>query len=253
MILELNHVTKRFGGLTAISDMSMRVPEHSIKALIGPNGAGKTTAFNLITGVYDVTEGSILFEGREISNTRPDKVVEMGICRTFQNIRLFKKMTALDNVATGMHCRSKNDLMSVVFRPLFTRTEEKEIYEKSMELLKYFRLDGYAKEMANNLAYGHQRILEIARALASQPKLLLLDEPAAGMNREEKVALVDLIRRIRDDFHLTILLVEHDMSLVMSLAEDITVLNFGTVIANGTPEEIQKNEQVIEAYLGRDD
>lgn len=253
MILELKHVTKQFGGLTAINDMTMSVPEHGIKALIGPNGAGKTTAFNLITGVYDVTGGSISFNGMDITNTRPDKTVQLGICRTFQNIRLFRKMSALDNVATGMHTQSKNDMLSAIFDPVGTRAEEKQIKDKSMDLLRYFHLEDSANELASNLPYGHQRILEIARALASKPKLLLLDEPAAGMNREEKIELVDMIRKIRDDFDLSVLLVEHDMSLIMTLAEDITVLNFGTVIANGTPEEIQKNEQVIEAYLGRDD
>ena len=253
MILEMKNVSKKFGGLTATNEMNMTVEDHSIKALIGPNGAGKTTAFNLITGVYQPTSGQILFDGKEITGMKPDKTVELGICRTFQNIRLFKKMSAVDNVITGMHSRMKNDSLNILFHYFKSKREEKEAYEKAMELLKYFKLDGKRDEMACNLPYGHQRILEIARALASKPKLLLLDEPAAGMNREEKTELVKTISNIRDDFDVTILLVEHDMSLVMTLAEDITVINFGTVIACGTPDVVQKDEQVIEAYLGRDE
>lgn len=182
MILELKHVTKQFGGLTAINDMTMSVKKGTIKALIGPNGAGKTTAFNLITGVYSLTGGDIFYDGARITNTAPDKTVRLGICRTFQNIRLFKKMTALDNVMTGMHCRTKNDVLSMIYRFRKTIEEEKEIRERSMELLRYFKLDEKRGETAGNLPYGHQRLLEIARALASSPRLLLLDEPAAGMN-----------------------------------------------------------------------
>lgn len=253
MILEMSNVTKRFGGLVAINEMNMSVKENAIKGLIGPNGAGKTTAFNLITGVYMVTGGEIVFNGKNITNTAPNKTVELGICRTFQNIRLFKKMSALETVMTGMHCRTQNDVLSVLFQFRKSMAEEKLIREKSMELLRYFKLEDKCQVMASNLPYGHQRILEIARALASSPSLLLLDEPAAGMNKEEKRALIDTIYHIREDFHVSILLVEHDMSLVMTVAEDITVLNFGTVIAEGTPNAIQSNDLVIEAYLGKDD
>lgn len=253
MILELRNVTKRFGGLVAINDLSMDVPDGCIKALIGPNGSGKTTAFNLITGVYQLNTGEIWYNGNNITNTAPHKTVSMGISRTFQNIRLFKKMSVIDNVLTGMHCRNNNDILSVLLRISKTRAEENAMREKAIGLLEYFNLADRQEELSSNLPYGHQRLLEIARALASEPKLLLLDEPAAGMNKEEKIMLTDMIRRVRDDFHLSVLLVEHDMSLVMTIAEAITVINFGTVIANGKSEDIQKNESVIEAYLGKED
>lgn len=252
-LLELQHVTKKFGGLTAVDDLSLAVEQGQIKALIGPNGAGKTTVFNLITGVYDVTSGKILFDGKDICGMAPDKTVKAGICRTFQNIRLFKKMTAIDNVMTGMHCRTHNDILSSFLNPFKTNAEEKMIREKSLEHMDFLGIIDMKDELAQNLPYGHQRLLEIARALASEPKLLFLDEPAAGMNKEEKAKLIEMIRRIREHYQVSILLVEHDMGIIMDISESIAVINYGKKIAEGTPSEIQNNEDVIEAYLGRGD
>lgn len=253
MLLKTNGVTKRFGGLVAINNATLGLAKGTIKGLIGPNGSGKTTMFNIITGVYNVDGGNITLDGVDITGLAPDKIVSLGISRTFQNIRLFKKMTALDNVLVGMHSRSKNNALSPILSYRQMMIEEKNMYERGMELLKYFDMGNNAKTSAGNLPYGHQRILEIARALAAQPKVLLLDEPAAGMNETEKKELIDTIFGIRKDFDVTILLVEHDMDLVMTLSQDITVINFGKVIAEGSPEEVQSNELVIEAYLGRDD
>lgn len=288
-VLTLNNVTKRFGGLTAVGDVSFEIKEGEIFGLIGPNGAGKTTIFNLITGVYTITEGEIHFHGNGrpqlvaeadpygtgfwndlkrrfiFKPNKPFQIAEMGITRTFQNIRLFKKLSVYENVLTACH-RSASYGLFVSFFPWkvpFTdivlppfkgvAAQEKALNEKTEELLKMMGLWEYKDMTAANLPYGLQRKLEIARALALDPKLLLLDEPAAGMNPEETLALVDLIKEIREKFHLTVLIIEHHMDLVMNLCDRIYVLNFGRYLAQGAPEEIQNNKDVIEAYLGKEE
>ncbi|HIR93462.1 MAG TPA: ABC transporter ATP-binding protein [Candidatus Egerieimonas intestinavium] len=250
-LLELRNVSKVFGGLKAVDSVDLKVEDEQIAALIGPNGAGKTTVFNMITGAYKVSTGDITFNGENICKYKPHIIVEKGIARTFQNIRLFKKATVLENVMTGFHCKTKTGMLNIIYNPMMTRREEQEVQEKSMEILKFLGLDGVADLQAANIPYGHQRLLEIGRALATSPKLLLLDEPAAGMNSAEKQELIKTIRSIRDTYHLAVLLVEHDMELVMGISEDITVLNYGRRIANGSASEVQNNEAVIEAYLGR--
>ena len=249
--LELRKVTKQFGGLTAVDDVDLTIEPGQISALIGPNGAGKTTVFNMITGAYQVSSGDILFDGKSICGKKPHEIVKLGIARTFQNIRLFKTSTVLENVMTGFHCKTKAGMFNVVFQPRKYRQEERETREKSMEILRFLGLEDVTDLEARNLPYGHPRLREIGRALATSPRLLLLDEPAAGMNSQEKHELVETIRKIRENYQLSVLLVEHDMELVMDISENITVINFGKRIATGTAEEIQKNEAVIEAYLGR--
>lgn len=252
-ILELKDVTKKFGGLTAVDGVNLKIEENQISALIGPNGAGKTTVFNMITGAYQVTSGDVLFYGESLKGKKPHQIVEKGIARTFQNIRLFKSASVLENVMTGFHCKTKTGMFNVIFQHGKCRREEEETRQKSLEILRFLGLEGVKDLEARNIPYGHQRLLEIGRALATSPKLLLLDEPAAGMNSEEKKELVETIRKIRDTYHLAVLLVEHDMELVMGISENITVINFGRKIADGKPEEIQHNNDVIEAYLGRSD
>ena len=249
-IIEVKGITKRFKGLTAVNDVSFSVRKGGITGMIGPNGAGKTTAFNLITGVYQPTTGSIEFDGKSIVGRKPYEITQRGVARTFQNIRLFSELSVLDNVKIAFHSHVKYGLAESVFRVGRYFGEEKQIEEESLKLLKIFKLDGKADEQAKNLPYGAQRRLEIARALAAKPKLLLLDEPAAGMNPQETRELMEMISWIRKEFGLTVLLIEHDMSLVMGICERIYVLEYGMIIATGTPQEIQSNPEVIRAYLG---
>jgi branched-chain amino acid transport system ATP-binding protein len=250
-ILETQGVSKIFGGLTAVSDVTFSIPRKSIVSIIGPNGAGKTTFFNMLTGLYKPSMGRISYEGRNITGGRPDKIMKMGIARTFQNIRLFGTMTAIENVMVGEHSRMKAGLFGSILRTPGVRREEREVREKAAETLEYVGLKPNThNQLAINLSYGDQRRVEIARALASDPHLLLLDEPTAGMNPQESDALTAFMRRLRDERGLSILLIEHDMKVIMGVSEHITVLDHGEKIAEGGPEEIRSNPQVIEAYLG---
>ena len=250
-LLEIDRLSKRFGGLKAVSEVTFNVDEGEVVGLIGPNGAGKTTVFNLITGIVPLDSGTITFLGKNLSGMSPHDVARGGIARTFQNIRLFRNMTVLDNVRAAFHCSLKYGMAQAALHGKAFSASEKGVLEQSEATLHRFGLLDKADQMAVNLPYGSQRRLEIARALALSPKLLLLDEPAAGMNPNEIVSLIDLIRSVRDEFKVTILLIEHQMGLVMRLCERIVVMDFGQIIAEGLPHEVRANPLVLEAYLGR--
>lgn len=251
IILSASKVTKTFGGLVAVNEFDVDITVGAIDSIIGPNGAGKTTFFNCVTGFYNPDDGEIRFNGHIIQGLKPDRITKFGIARTYQNIRLFSNMTSLENILVGQHPRLKTVWLEALIGNARFKNEEKQALDRAQELLEYVGLKGLGDQIAHNLPYGAQRRLEVARALASDPKLLLLDEPTAGMNPQESAEMMYFIQSLRDDLGLTILLIEHDMRVVMGISEKISVMDFGTKIAEGTPKEIQNNLHVIEAYLGR--